>query len=681
MNSSRPDLKYKHDKFPQTFYLFYIILGVARRKILFAAFLFLWSVSVHAQIVDDTTQLIYGPHSTFYLTEDAVLNNKIQLHNIDSTLNGLHNFRHLYQTDEVVYQDLGQFGTALQNVYYRKPRSLGRQMGFDAFLPYGVDPERILYYDTRSPYTDIDYVQGGLGQQRIKVLHTRNISPRWNTGFSLHRMTSVKHLGLLTQRDPLASNWVFSVHNRYFSADAKYQILANFSLMDHSAVETGGILPMPGQSLDELFDFQLERTYLHNPISVHRQTALRIYQEYAIDSTHFQLFHIVDGRSRLNRFKHNYTNLGGRDTVFYTRPPFTQAGGGFPDPYLRPFPLGTYDQTVFRVLENKAGVKGSIGDLYFQAYFRRRDMTYQQLDVPDTYFAPLPERVPDLGPGNLRERAVFAENFIGGNVRYDLGENSSVAGNVEYSPGRDYRVEGLLDTKYFVAGASHVRYSPTLLQQRYIGNHLAWLNDFALTTVSDAYVGARHKGGFYDVSLTGNVSNVQRFIYFNQWARPEQTFDPVNIISADFNVNLWWKLFHFQSFTRYAETDRSDVMRIPTLFNHSRMYLEGKLFKRALFLQIGADIFWRDAYRGDNYMPLTQQFYLNEVLTPGGEPFLTGGYPLVNFFLNARIKTVRVFLQVNHANQYLAGDGYFVTPYYTDLPRNFIFGINWRFYD
>ena len=60
---------------------------------------------------------------------------------------------------------------------------------------------------------------------------------------------------------------------------------------------------------------------------------------------------------------------------------------------------------------------------------------------------------------------------------------------------------------------------------------------------------------------------------------------------------------------------------------------------------------------------------------------VTGNYPFVDFFLNARIRPVRFFIKLDHLNQGLTGNNYQLTPGYYQNDRAFKFGINWLFYD
>ena len=58
-----------------------------------------------------------------------------------------------------------------------------------------------------------------------------------------------------------------------------------------------------------------------------------------------------------------------------------------------------------------------------------------------------------------------------------------------------------------------------------------------------------------------------------------------------------------------------------------------------------------------------------------------GDYPFIDFFINAQIKTVRVFIKVDHLNSGMMGNYYILTPRYPMNDRALKLGVSWRFFD
>jgi hypothetical protein len=118
----------------------------------------------------------------------------------------------------------------------------------------------------------------------------------------------------------------------------------------------------------------------------------------------------------------------------------------------------------------------------------------------------------------------------------------------------------------------------------------------------------------------------------------------------------------------------SSVIRIPNFISENSLYYENDLFKKALRLQVGASLYYTSAYYADAYMPVTDQFYLQDKKK-------YGNYPFVDVFINARIKTVRIFFKMDHINSGFSGKKYVLTPGYPYPERAFKFGVSWRFFD
>ncbi len=140
---------------------------------------------------------------------------------------------------------------------------------------------------------------------------------------------------------------------------------------------------------------------------------------------------------------------------------------------------------------------------------------------------------------------------------------------------------------------------------------------------------------------------------------------------------VFWRQFHWQSEAHYhiITGGAADKFRIPDVFVNSRVFFDGPLFNENIYVQIGLEGRYRSDYYADAYMPATQQFYLQN-------EFNVYAYPVVDAFLNFRIKRTRVLFRYNHLNSnLLERPGYFVTPYFTGLNSMLDLGINWSFFD
>ncbi|MCX6297094.1 MAG: hypothetical protein NTX97_13740 [Bacteroidetes bacterium] len=125
---------------------------------------------------------------------------------------------------------------------------------------------------------------------------------------------------------------------------------------------------------------------------------------------------------------------------------------------------------------------------------------------------------------------------------------------------------------------------------------------------------------------------------------------------------------------QYQHVPDSTVIRVPEfILNHS-LYYENDLLNNAMSIQIGVSVFLVSNYYADSYMPATAQFYIQDDKK-------YGNYPFIDFFINAKIKSVRIFFKIDHLNSGWMGNGYVQTPHYPLNDRAFKIGISWRFYD
>jgi hypothetical protein len=610
----------------------------------------------YAQILDDTTKLLYGPHTTKYVTEEEIFNNSGKSYHIDTSLNDFHNYEFLYK-DRLVYQNLGNFGTPTQNLYYTAPLSIGKSLGFNSFDIYANDPSKVKYYDTRSPFSTIRYTQGSSGQQYGKGEFARNIRPNWNFGFEISRLTANKIIGARAQRERLADHTLFLAFTRFFTKDSTYQILANYSFFDHKNFETGGVRRDSATETNEtFFNGREENVNLYASRSLEKRSIFHLYQQLSLPrSQALQLFHVFDFRFQRNRFTSDLR----LDSIFYPG-----KDNLLPSYYNAE---STNDRTDYQLLENKVGIKGKAADLFYTGYFRRKDFTYTQFYPFDS----------------LRR---FNENFIGGGLRYDVFKETSINANAEYLVTGNYLLPGIKDyllkaefvSKYLTGGYYRVNHSPTLVQMKYYGNNLSWnhLDTFRFnnTTSDNLYARGNLQWKVFSISPGINFTNIRQYIYFDTLAFPAQEENPISVFSFDLMFKFKWRSLNLENYFKYTNVSDPDLIQVPEIYNHSRVYIENKIFKNALLIQLGADFFWRSTYYANKYMPITQQFYLNN-------DFPVNSYLIADVFLNAQIKKVNVFIKFSHINQGLPNAGYFSTPYYPGLPRTFQFGLRWHFFD
>ena len=124
----------------------------------------------------------------------------------------------------------------------------------------------------------------------------------------------------------------------------------------------------------------------------------------------------------------------------------------------------------------------------------------------------------------------------------------------------------------------------------------------------------------------------------------------------------------------YQQTDQDgNVLNLPTLVTRNSLYFSSDVFKKAMFVQTGVTFKYFTEYYMDAYNPLLADFYVQDREK-------LGGFPLLDFFINAKVRQTRIYLKAEHFNAAFGERNYYSAPNYPY--RDFVirFGLVWNFF-
>lgn len=622
-------------------------------------------------IIDDSTKVIYGPKSTRYVLEDDIFNNRTKLYTVDTTMDNVHRFTYV-QRSQNLYQDLGALGTPIRPVFVLEPTQLGAQSGYHVFDPYAYPTMGVKYFNTKSPFTDMYVALGGNDQNILRFDMAQNINPRWNVGFNVQRFTSQKQFGTSGTNDPfklLAQNWAVVLHTNYTSKNEKYTLLAHFNNMNHSLDEQGGVLPgqtitSDGNRVPIIYNYTGDSRLRSGQRSVQGPHGWEIrndyhaYHQFVLDKG-FQLYHRFDYKSHRNFYQDDTLRLN--QSVI----PITST-----EPLLF-YPTFTGDTSRifqlarFRLLENQVGIKGIAqfkgSSFNYRTYLRVRN--YRQF----TRYNETRNSFTEYATPRL-------ETFLGGWMGYYFPDSlSQVTAELEYQVGGGYRLQGQLDSKLLTAGYSSMFVNPTLLQERFQSPLFFWRNNFSLRGYNHAFgkFNLRYKNSRLEPMLDYYL--LSNYIYFDEKAAPQQVDGSFSVLRTGLGYQLQLGKFLVAGQGYYTVQSRTDVLRTPPFFINTRLQYEF-LYAKVLYIQAGIDLHYKSSYFADAYMPVTQQFYLQNRQA-------VEGAVLADVYANLRVNRTRLFVKLTHANQGVFQPGYFVAPDFLQMRRGFAFGVDWYLFD
>ncbi|HMV15124.1 MAG TPA: hypothetical protein PKD39_02150 [Chitinophagales bacterium] len=570
---------------------------------------------------------------------------------------------HRYNTTEkqfAPYNNLGNYGTAYYSLMFNHNNFIGFKHGFNSFDLYFIQPEKIKYFNTKTPYTQLDFVFGGKEEIVGGAEFAINIRPNVNLGFSFHR-NSFKG----KSQHQLSIHNLFSIQNTYQSKNKRYDLKIAFIYNGIKNEENGGwsqtdVFTNPfykknksfvSVHLDDASNRYNERNVnLHQQINLGKKVATQINDSTTrkiVKQAKYAIVHDFE----LSHWKFIYKDFE-KDSSFYSSLIFDEDS--------------THDATKTWKLSNAIYFKNNqqdshpkkflfaIGAQYdFIKYQQRytnefthdiqlKAKIYNQTDL--AFFGYTVTAAIDLAPKYIGD---FEFNFLGKlNFKKDI--SVALAGNVSLA-------------------------SPTRKQDSYLGNHYAYHTDFKKTF----QVLAQAEFAWKKQLLFATIQNyfIQNYIYNDTASLPAQYNKPLNALVVKFRKDFNTK--HIYSGTElYAQwISNRDIVRLPVFAMKQTLYYKGGWISGKLNAQLGFDIMYNTNFKGNAYNPALAEFYLQNKET-------LKFYPIMDLFFRLQVKFTNIFFRVEHVNQGMFKQkGIFTAPNYGYLDRTFRVGVLWQFYD
>jgi hypothetical protein len=611
---------------------------VTGRAFILFIFIGFYGGSLSAQILDDSTQNLYGPTTTRFTYLYDIKFNRNRIYFPDTTITRFHIYSYV-NLHENNLQDLGNIGTAAQPVFYEPPETIGRTSGYYVYDPYRLRVKEMQLFNTRSPFTHIYAVLGGGNRNKTYIQHSQSIKPNWNFGFNYQTLRMNKQVSSQGRGDNEVESTAYNGYMYYWTRDSTYFIHGAFSRINHKVDESGGIDDSGFDSNNEFFN---------ENVNVNLENA---------ESRLLNIDYLLYQQLNLKKFFTVYNELYRSLSSSYFKDDNLNDDGAFFDQFLLD-PSSTDHLDKFNVLSNEAGIKGDWKKAFYNAYFRYRQTNFI--------------------PGNIGQNEIRNETYLGGSLRYDIDSTYFLRVSGELMNNGNHQLSGIYENRLWELSYNRYMYEPAAIHEQYFSNHYEWYNDFG-PVQSDNFKGM-FKVDFKRLQLRPQmmVSNIFNYIYFDRDKRPAQAGGAVQLYSPGIKIN-----FNISSFLNWNTTfiytiksgtsEATDAFRIPAIFVNSNLYYTRYLFDRKLLTSVGFEMHYRDAYFADGYDPVTQQFYLQN-------DFLIPGYFTADLYANLKIGAVKLFLKMNYINQGQAG-GFFATPYYIGQTRVFDLGVSWMFYD
>lgn len=637
--------------------------------------------SAQAQILQDSAE-VYNAKSARYFYANDFWDTVTVYHDLDTSIARSHQFNNSYKNGKR-YQDLGVMGTAIKPVFKELPAYLGYQPGYNVYDFYQIRLENVKFYDTKSPFSCIDYVQSTAGEAAIKFDFSVNINKNWNTGFTITRSASKHVYGKTGNKrlDKFGDDFAFNFYSAYRSKNSRYGALISFATMRHMVYETGGVKAPDTDYEDSIKSNNINKipVWFNKSATTgviqtfDNRTELNIYQQFHIDTTHkFGVFLQTDLLDRVNGYTIN--------------PDADSANGYFgKDRSVYNKTLSDYSNS-YRSLTNTMGLKWGSKLLDAKVYYKIRNSSYDEITnlstttlgriyLDDQYYGALAniKIAPKIHVAlNYETQAAFNQSSYYASdtvVKYATWKNNN-----------DMKYGAVLKIGSLQAGYKFIRYSPSIQQTFLDQNHYRWgpstleKNNFDATDANELFANWQYYSQRIGVKLNGRYVQFKNLIYCDTNSRFVQNAGTANLLMLDARVLFHFSRAYFDLGYTYGQNTGEQVLRVPDHIINPIVYYSGAIFKKELKLNIGIEATYMTAYKADAYNVGLQAFYLQNRIK-------VQDYWNFDFFVNTHFRKTDIFLKLANFTQLFDNKSYYVTPNYPGMVFNFTFGIKWYFYN
>lgn len=586
---------------------------------------------------------------------------------LDTLQDGIHNFNDIFKKS-ISNTYLGNFPSPYES------NILIERNGTEEFYPltylrsFLFMPEDLIHFNTTTPYTRLKYFTGGgkgKAENMIDAWHAQNINPFWNAGFRYHLISSD---GRYANQKSKISNFSF------FSSYERNRIVASFMFGQHKGDirENGGIQDRTyvtdstekaeniqtwlGQ--DEVYNtfriinFNLQGQYNIGKAKqvIHDKDTTEVYPAKAVLNIKTQNNRHKFEEESINFGFHRHTYIDSTKTSDHYKSKMIDISAKF---IVNEHPKYKYLPGIYAGLDFKK-------DRYEQRI--NTDTTshnsgYGSKNYMGTYIT--------AGIFNIDTNAM---------LNYDIAGRIGILG---YYAG-NFKVDGFISqalnkNNLLRADAKIELQSVNPFLDLYIGNHNIWDNDFkAVKTINleGRYINKRLR-----TELGVGFTNIFSHVYFDSTIMPQQTGKALVILSAWAKEVFRAGHFYFDQSVYFQKSTQKDILSLPAITVYSHNYYQNYLFKNALQLQIGFDLYYNTEFYADNYAPAIMQFY-------NQREYKIGNYPKADVFLNLKIKRAHIFVKYEHVNFHIKQHGnFFSAADYPINPAMLKFGIQWDFFD
>ena len=579
---------------------------------------------------------------------------------------------------------LGNTGNATRSILFDPQMNSGWDHGFHAFDVYRWDVDRVRFFNTTRPYTELGYLLGSRTEQIIEVMHTQNIKPTWNILFQYRLINSPGFYKnqRTNHNNYLLTSWFQSRNKRYNN----YFVIAGNAMQSE---ENGGI--------------RTDKDYINDPIFNDRYNIPTKLGGDAQFATNFFSSKLNTGNryTDLSIMLRQQYDLGRKDSIvsdstviplFYPR--------------LRFEHTVRYSRYKFRFIDLETGAYDPDSAYYQDNY--SYTLTNDSVIFSDRW----KEIVNDLSIYQFPDANNLQQYIkVGAMIQNLQGELAdgvrnfyNIAVHGEYrNKTRNLKWDMAASGRLFLNGLNSGDYHADVNLKRYANKSQAYIElGFRNTNRTPSFIFDSRSSFYFDVPKDLNKENVTRLsaslyqpalklrlsakyflvsnlTYITEFHRVNQEETLFNLLQIAvekvFRLGRTWFLrtdIYFQQKAGDADVN------VPLIYTRNRIGYEGNLGLRNLDIAIGLESRYHTPYRADNYSPVLGRFFYQDHIRISNTPDLAA-------YTHFRIRSFKAYVRAENLNTATLKNGFgfrnnnFSAPEYPQPGLVIRLGIYWNF--
>lgn len=565
----------------------------------------------------------------------------------------------------------------------------------------------IRFFDTKTPYVNIDYAQGGKKLLLADITASRNINRQWNISA---RHTTMRANGVYSLNETRTRNMSLGVYYRLPSNRYHAFLHGAYTQLDNQL--NGGELWIPdSSSLTSPTQFRKNLAIL--PLNG-GATAYSLARSVVLD----QYFHLIgnreDSAERIVRSRLTL-RLRAASESWYARSNTGTLNNNLLNTHIVPI-VPTRDSVAKRLsMAAMTGEQSVLGGASYQLHAgifilkAAADISYRRISLSQDstmlYVQPNGDTTRVLRQ-QLSEQHLFGELTIPKaktQISADIYQSVSslfkpqqrVTLAMTAAPQKNIAIRATamlnnvnpsLFQTYFIP-----RLGNTFTPNKAVGNqqftHLRGYIRWKMQTTAVAATPSRKADSLHGnfAEIGGFLSRADNYLFYDRQMRLRQASGSENLtwigIQGTARVRGWQKFYAEASLTaQRGSTNAPDTnalrdyaRNLPALYGRASLYYQSRTTRIASILRTGVDVWFNT-----NYQAQTPDVVSGEWFPTG---YVVRGYPRVDAYFSARLMRTYFFIKVQHLNEGIGVRGYHTTPIYPMLGRSVILGVNWNFYD